>query len=193
MVSDSEQAGHALPSEEAHAVLTRVIRVMFPHPSFPDAPYERTADIIIDSANGAVRSRTVLEQGLLALTQLAGGDFRALDDDAATGVLSRITGTEFFALVRSTAVVKLYDDHEVWEALGYEGPSFDQGGYINRGFNDLDWLPEPRITLYDGPEPLVEVAPSVALSAAAGEDPGQPDDSGNIPGVAPTRMTEVGQ
>ena len=29
--------------------------------------------------------------------------------------------------------------------LGYEGASFDKGGYINRGFNDLDWLPEPRI------------------------------------------------
>ena len=29
--------------------------------------------------------------------------------------------------------------------LGYEGTSFDKGGYVNRGFNDLDWLPEPRI------------------------------------------------
>jgi hypothetical protein len=33
--------------------------------------------------------------------------------------------------------------------LGYEGPSFDKGGYLNRGFNDLDWLPDPRITELD--------------------------------------------
>lgn len=39
----------------------------------------------------------------------------------------------------------LYDDAEAWDALGYEGESFDKGGYIHRGFNDLDWLPEPRI------------------------------------------------
>ena len=39
----------------------------------------------------------------------------------------------------------LYSDPEVWELLGYEGPSFDKGGYIDRGFDDLDWLPDPRI------------------------------------------------
>ena len=33
----------------------------------------------------------------------------------------------------------------MWDLLGYEGYSSDKGGYINRGFNDLDWLPEPRI------------------------------------------------
>jgi hypothetical protein len=25
-----------------------------------------------------------------------------------------------------------------------EGPSFDKGGYLHRGFNDLDWLPDPE-------------------------------------------------
>ena len=50
-----------------------------------------------------------------------------------------------FQHVRSTSVVTLYNDQEVWGLLGYEGSSFEKGGYINRGFNDLDWLPEPRI------------------------------------------------
>jgi hypothetical protein len=26
--------------------------------------------------------------------------------------------------------------------LGYEGPSFERGGYLNRGAGDIDWLPE---------------------------------------------------
>jgi hypothetical protein len=26
--------------------------------------------------------------------------------------------------------------------LGYEGPSFARGGYINRGAGEIDWLPE---------------------------------------------------
>jgi hypothetical protein len=27
--------------------------------------------------------------------------------------------------------------------FGYPGPSWAKGGYINRGFNDLKWLPDP--------------------------------------------------
>jgi len=33
----------------------------------------------------------------------------------------------------------------LWQVLGYQGPSFELGGYLNRGFNDLDWLPEPPL------------------------------------------------
>jgi hypothetical protein len=31
----------------------------------------------------------------------------------------------------------------LWPRLGYEGSSFDKGGYLHRGFDDIDWLP-PR-------------------------------------------------
>lgn len=190
--SRSEQTDNATNAEQ-RSVLTRMIRVMFPHPQFPDGPYERTADIIIADAEQANWSKVVLQQGLTALRQLAGGDFLDLDETAATGVLKRIESTEFFNLVRRTAVVKLYDDDEVWESLGYEGPSFDKGGYIDRGFDDLDWLPDPRIESYDGPEPLVEVAPAVQLSAAATAGQAQDRDTSGAPGRAETQMTEVGK
>jgi hypothetical protein len=55
-----------------------------------------------------------------------------------------IAGSDFFELVRSTAVVEIYSDSQTWKLLGYEGPSFAQGGYVDRGFNDLDWLPDPE-------------------------------------------------
>ena len=45
-------------------------------------------------------------------------------------------------VVRSTAVVEVYSDTATWRRLGYEGPSFAQGGYLHRGFDDLDWLPD---------------------------------------------------
>jgi hypothetical protein len=41
-------------------------------------------------------------------------------------------------------VVEIYSDPQTWKLLGYEGPSFAQGGYVKRGFNDLDWLPDPE-------------------------------------------------
>jgi len=30
----------------------------------------------------------------------------------------------------------------VWKHIDYPGSSKEYGGYINRGFNDIDWLPE---------------------------------------------------
>jgi len=149
-------------TDEARSTLIRVIRVAFPHDSFPDGPYERTADTILQAAEESTWFRVALTQGLLTLAHLAGGDFRDLDEDAATSVLRRIESTEFFGFIRRTTVLNLYDDPEVWEAVGYEGSSVEKGGYVNRGFDDLTWLPEPRIETYTG-EPIVEIAPSVPL------------------------------
>jgi hypothetical protein len=36
----------------------------------------------------------------------------------------------------------LYSQPDVWPYFGYEGPSNDKGGYLHRGFDDIDWLDE---------------------------------------------------
>jgi hypothetical protein len=98
----------------------------------------------------------------------------------------------------------------VWDLLGYEGPSFDKGGYLHRGFNDLDWLPEPRITEYDpDAETTAKAAADAGTSSGAGnagsaeqpasteQSPPEPSpaatsrDAGNQPSAAQTTMTEV--
>jgi hypothetical protein len=137
----------ATTSADAAAVqaVAGVVRVMFPHPSFPDGPYERCAQTIVAAAGDDLRWRTQLDQGLRDLDAVGGAPFASLDPEAALAVLRKISDTEFFGGIRSRVVTSLYDDREVWELLGYEGASFDQGGYLNRGFNDLDWLPDPRI------------------------------------------------
>jgi hypothetical protein len=28
----------------------------------------------------------------------------------------------------------------VWPIFGYEGESYSKGGYIKRGFDDIDWI-----------------------------------------------------
>ena len=134
-------------TERQQRTLLRLLRVAYPHPSFPDDPYERTAKAVQD-ADGAAE---LLTAGLDELDEQAGGDFAALDDAEATKVVEQVADGAFFALVHSTTVVALYDDHQVWEILGYEGSSFEKGGYLHRGFDDLDWLPDPRIEEFDGP------------------------------------------
>ena len=144
--------------------LVRLLRAAYPHPRFPDGPYERTADNILGQVDASLWHRLVLTQGLASLDAKAaavsgGKSFADLDDEAALALLREIEDAEFFTFIRGVAVVTLYDDAEVHQLLGYEGPSFEQGGYLHRGFDDLDWLPTPRVEEYDGPEVLVEVAP----------------------------------
>ncbi|HET9827359.1 MAG TPA: hypothetical protein VFQ11_02520 [Nocardioidaceae bacterium] len=143
--------------------LVRLLRVAYPHPRFPDGPYERTADAIIGQVDDSLWQRLVLSEGLTSLDARATADgqdsFVDLDDETALGLLRKLEDSEFFRFIRSVAVVTLYDDAEVHQLLGYEGPSFEQGGYLHRGFDDLDWLPNPRIEEYHGPEHLIEVAP----------------------------------
>lgn len=132
-------------SDEARRILTRIIRVAFPHPQFPDGPYERMTEKIIEASEESRWFRMALTQGLLTLDTLTNEHFLDLPDDRALAVLKRIADLEFFGFIRRTVVLNLYDDPEVHQALGYEGESFSKGGYVNRGFNDLSWLPEPRI------------------------------------------------
>ncbi len=153
-------------SPAARSALVRLLRVAYPHDRFPDGPYERTADDILGQLDASLWHRLVLTQGLETLDAAAGGSFADLDDQAALQLLRSMADAEFFRFVRGVAVVTLYNDHETWDLLGYEGESFSQGGYIDRGFDDLDWLPSPRIEEYDGPERLVEVAPDDELTTS---------------------------
>jgi len=125
--------------------LTGMVRAMFPHASFPDGPYTRCAQVILDAAGDDVRFRTQLDQGLRDLDAIGRAPFGELDDATKLEVLRRISGTEFFEGVRSRVITSLYDDKEVWALLDYEGSSFERGGYAERGFDDLDWLPDPRV------------------------------------------------
>lgn len=128
--------------EQSQALLARMVRVMYPHERFGEGPYRRAAAKILEAgcASPALKSAFAT-----ALHDLATAGFVNFREDEALDHLKTIEATDFFKKVRSTAIVTLYDDAEVWDALGYEGPSYDKGGYIHRGFNDLDWLPEPRI------------------------------------------------
>ena len=141
---------------DRRTALVRLLRAAYPHDSFPVGPYERVADKILDQVDDDLWLKLALEQGLDTLEQ-AGLD-GSQDPETAEKLLREIEEAEFFKLVRAVTVVALYDDHEVWELLGYEGESFSKGGYLDRGFDDLDWLPDPRIEEYDGPEAFVEVA-----------------------------------
>jgi len=100
-------------------------RVLFPHKKLPDAVYALLAKDLDAKASGDAAAATQLRAGIAALNQAAGGSF-------ATA-----------APVRGQCVTSLYDNDMTFAVLGYPGSSFDKGGYITRGFQDLKWLPAP--------------------------------------------------
>ena len=128
--------------KEDKELLMKMVRTLYPHDRFPDGPYIRTTDDVINKGNSSPENAIMLQEGI---DQLKSDNFSKLDIEESTKYLTKMGRTAFFEHVRGTTTVTLYNDKEVWEILGYEGYSSDQGGYINRGFNDLDWLPEPRI------------------------------------------------
>ena len=128
-------------SPDEKKLLIKMIRDIYPHDRFPDSPYERTADDVINKGNTDA-NRIMFSEGIEGLKKSKYGN---MNFKKSTKYLKKMQSSGFFQHVRGTSVVTLYNDQEVWNLLGYEGSSFDKGGYVNRGFNDLDWLPEPRI------------------------------------------------
>ena len=70
-----------------------------------------------------------------------GSSYAAIAKEAdRVSVLKGIEQSPFFQKIRGDMVTGLYDNKQVWPMLGYEGSSWQKGGYVNRGFNDINWL-----------------------------------------------------
>jgi hypothetical protein len=96
-----------------------------------------------DEAKESAEVAAALKDGVAALDGAFGMPFVQLSEGNQLRVLQSIEATPFFQKVRSKVVGVLYNNPRVWLAFGYEGPSFEEGGYIERGFDDLAWLPNP--------------------------------------------------
>ena len=123
------------------ATITAAARTMYPHDALPDGIYTRVGEKLAQAAREDPGITATVEDGVSALNSAR--PFPELPADEQLETLKGIEDSDFFELVRSTAVVEIYSDPGTWRLVGYEGPSFAEGGYLNRGFNDLDWLPDP--------------------------------------------------
>ena len=84
-----------------------------------------------------------------------GAEFVKAAETDRVAALKKIESSEFFRTVRLKTLQVLYATPMAYAYFGYEGEAFSKGGYIERGFNDLRWLPE--VPLADsGPVPSTE-------------------------------------
>ncbi len=124
------------------ATLIQMARDIYPHDQVPDKHYAIAVKSHDEQAGKDAAYKTMIENGIADLDTKAGaGGYRNLGwEDQRVAVLKQVEATPFFQAIRGGLVVSLYNQKEVWPIFGYEGESYSKGGYISRGFNDIEWL-----------------------------------------------------
>jgi hypothetical protein len=120
--------------------LVSIYRIMFPHPGVPDQFYEHVVRKLDDHAALDKDLPSFLSGGVGHLAGQAGSTWSGLSEETGVEVLKRVEQTPFFQRLRSHFLIFFYSNPAIWSRFGYEGPSNDLGGYLYRGFNDIDWI-----------------------------------------------------
>ena len=123
--------------------LMKMGRTLFPHAKLPDAVYALLAKDLDAGATADSKTTALLRDGIVSLDKAAGGNFGKASATKQLAAVKSIEATPFFAAVRGKCMTSLYDNDMAFTAFGYPGSSWEKGGYITRGFQDLKWLPEP--------------------------------------------------
>ena len=130
---------------ETFATLVQMSRDTYPHDRIADKHYAKAAMAFDAAAGKSADDKKLFEDGVAALDKAAmdahGVPYAKVGwEIQRVALLKAIESGGFFQKVRGSLVVGIYNNPDVWAILGYEGESASKGGYIDRGFDDIDWL-----------------------------------------------------
>ena len=125
---------------ETMATLVQMARDIYPHDRLRDEFY-----VVAVKSYDTAEQAPMVEEGIAALDAAARGKghsgyLGAGWEADRVEILRAMEESAFFQTIRAGLVTGLYNQKEVWPLFGYEGESYSQGGYLNRGFNDINWL-----------------------------------------------------
>ena len=122
-------------------------RHLFPHDFLGDQYYAEVVVNLDEQAKSDSSLAEKLENGVKDLGQIIAADrtYNVAFKDQSSGIqlknIKRIDGSDFFETVKAATMGGLYGNPRVAAFFGWEGSSVEHGGYINRGFDDIGWLP----------------------------------------------------
>jgi hypothetical protein len=127
--------------------LVKVARDIYPHDILVDSYYITAVKPWDGKAAKDATVKAMIEGGVSRLDQAARERHKVPYAEVGwesdrVALLQGIEQSDFFQKVRGDLVVSLYNQKELWPKFGYEGSSAEHGGYIKRGFADIDWLPK---------------------------------------------------
>ena len=134
----------ALKPETARTLIV-IARDIYPHDRLADRFYAVAVKGYDEKAAKDPASLASFEEGVAALDAAAKAAYGVPYADVGweaqrVALLRNIENGAFFQGVRSDLIASLYNQKELWPLFGYEGESASKGGYINRGFSDIQWL-----------------------------------------------------
>ena len=139
-------SGAAWALEVAHvapktmATLVQMARDIYPHDRVADEFYVRAV-----KGYDTPDTAAMVEAGIAGLDAIAQGkgyaDYLSIGwERDRVEILRAMEESPFFQAVRGGLVTGLYNQKAIWPLFGYEGESYSKGGYIDRGFDDINWL-----------------------------------------------------
>lgn len=137
-VSWAVEVKHLKP--ETMATLIQIARDIYPHDHVGDEFYAAAV-----KGYDSEENKENVEAGVAALNAAAVGKGHpsyvgaGWERDRAD-ILRSMEDSPFFQTVRGGLVTGLYNQKAVWPLFGYEGESYSKGGYIDRGFDDINWI-----------------------------------------------------
>ncbi len=126
--------------EHNMATLLQMARDIYPHDRIGDQYYA-----VAVKGYDTEEKKAFVTEGVAALDAAAKAagfaDYVSIGwEEDRVKILQAMEDTPFFQTVRGGLVTGLYNQKEVWPIFGYEGESYSKGGYIGRGFDDINWL-----------------------------------------------------
>ncbi len=117
-------------------------RQLFPHDRLGDQYYAVVVEQIDSEAAKDPALQKLIAEGIARLDAARGMAWIDLSEGARIAVLKGAEDTDFFKTVYTKTLNGLYGNPLVYRFFGFEGSSVEYGGYINRGFDDIGWLPK---------------------------------------------------
>lgn len=129
-------------SSDTAISLARLARLYYPHDNVADEVYLQTVDSILSAAASDPQLQEFLDDAYAALDAAGDQPFATLDPASQLAAMTKLQNEPFFTAIKVQLLLRFYVNRDVWKAINYPGSSVEHGGYVDRGFNDIDWLPE---------------------------------------------------
>ena len=134
------------PAAESRVVATTaVLQACFPHRKLAPSFYASVAAAYVKEISANTGAINELDRGLAMLDANHMARFADLPPVIQKGLLKAVDQEPFFKAILWRGAELVYRDPKVWAAVGYQGSSVEFGGYHDRGFDDIDWLPKAGV------------------------------------------------
>ncbi|SIP97432.1 twin-arginine translocation signal domain-containing protein [Marinobacterium stanieri] len=135
----------SLVGEHASQTLLRMARDIYPHDSLDDKYYAQVLQPLARSARNDEQLKAMLTEGVDELDRRARAmksrPYIELTEEAdRVEILRAIEDRPFFQRLKGDLMMGLYNNPELWPTFGYGGSAWEKGGYLYRGYNQIDWL-----------------------------------------------------